>query len=76
MDEKDYRAIIFYYGREKYFNPMQIKSLEALTKYPANTCFRLYNGFALVLGNRVQEGKAFCPLCCFFCRFFLTFYSR
>lgn len=57
MDEKDYRAIIFYYGREKYFNPMQIKSLEALTKYPANTCFRLYNGFALVLGNRVQEGR-------------------
>lgn len=57
MDEQDYKAIILYYGREKYFNPMQSKSLEALTKYPANSCFRLYNGFALVLGNRVQEGK-------------------
>lgn len=57
MDEQDYKSIILYYGRRKYFHSMQNKSIEALTKFPANPCFRLYNGFALVLGNRIQEGK-------------------
>lgn len=36
---------------------MQSKSLEAITKFPANPCFRLFNGFGLCLGNRVQEGQ-------------------
>lgn len=57
MDDQDYKSLILYYGREKFFNLMQIQSLEALSKFPSLTCFRLYNGFALVLGNRVQEGK-------------------
>lgn len=57
MDEQDYKSIILYYGREKFFHSMQNKSLEAISKFPANPCFRLYNGFALVLGNRIQEGK-------------------
>lgn len=57
MDEQDYKSIILYYGREKYFNSMQNKSIEALTKFQANPCFRIYNGFALVLGNRIQEGE-------------------
>lgn len=56
MDELDYKSLILYYGREKYFHSMQSKSIEALTKFPANACFRLYNGFALSLGNRTQEG--------------------
>ncbi|XP_031631527.1 tetratricopeptide repeat protein 21B-like [Contarinia nasturtii] len=56
MDEVDYKSLILYYGREKYFHSMQSKSIEALTKFPANACFRLYNGFALSLGNRTQEG--------------------
>lgn len=58
MDEQDYKSIILYYGRKKYFHSMQSKSIEALTKFPANPCFRLYNGFALVLGNRIQEGES------------------
>lgn len=58
MDEQDYRSMIFYYGREKYFHTMQSKSIEAITKFPANPCFRLYNGFALTLGCRVQEGTS------------------
>lgn len=56
MDEQDYKSVILYYGRENLFHSMQNKSLEALPKYPANPCFRLFNGFALVLGNRIQEG--------------------
>lgn len=56
MDEQDYKSIILYYGREKFYHTMQNKSLEALSKFPSNTCFRLYNGFALVLGNRIPEG--------------------
>lgn len=66
MDEQDYKSLILYYGREKFFHSMQSKSIEALSKFPANPCFRLYNGFALVLGNRIQEGKkkmvSFCHL--------------
>lgn len=57
MDEQDYKSLILYYGREKYFNSMQTKSLEAITKFPANPCFRLFNGFGLCLGNRIQEGR-------------------
>lgn len=60
MDELDYKSLILYYGREKYFHSMQSKSIEALTKFPANPCFRLYNGIALCLGNRTQEGRALC----------------
>lgn len=56
MDEQDYKSVILFYGREKFFHSMQNKSLEALQKFPANPCFRLFNGFALVLGNRIQEG--------------------
>lgn len=57
MDEQDFKSLILYYGREKYYNSMQSKSLEAITKFPANPCFRLYNGFGLCLGNRIQEGN-------------------
>lgn len=56
MDADDYKSLILYYGREKFYQLMQNQSLQALTKYAGNKCFRLYNGFALVLGNRIQEG--------------------
>lgn len=56
MDDHEYKSLILYYGREKFFQLMQNKSLEGLTKFTGNTVFRLYNGFALVLGNRIQEG--------------------
>lgn len=59
MDDQDYKSLILYHGREKFFHSMQNKSLEALGKFPSLACFRLYNGFALVLGNRIQEGNDF-----------------
>lgn len=55
MDEQDYRSIILHYGREKFYHTMHTYSVEAVTKYPGDQSFRLLNGIALVLGNRVQE---------------------
>lgn len=56
MDADEYKSLILYYGREKFYQLMQNQSLLALAKFAGNKCFRLYNGFALVLGNRIQEG--------------------
>lgn len=56
MDEHDYKSLIQYFGREKFYQSMQNCSLEAITKFPGENTFRLYNGFALVLGNRMHEG--------------------
>lgn len=56
MDDREYKSLILYYGREKFYHLMQNTALEALSKFAGNACFRLYNGFALVLGNRIQEG--------------------
>lgn len=56
MDDHDYKSLILYYGREKFYHLMQNTALEALRKFPGNVAFRLYNGYALVLGNRIQEG--------------------
>lgn len=56
MNERDYKSLIHYYGREKFYQSMQNCALEALTKYPGDSEFRLYNGISLVLGNRIQEG--------------------
>lgn len=55
MDEQDYKSIILYYGREKFYHTMHTYSVEAVTKFPGDQSFRLLNGIALVLGNRVQE---------------------
>lgn len=57
MDEQDFKSIILYYGRERYFQSMQMKSLEAMKTYPLEQAFRLYNGFAMIAGNRIQEGS-------------------
>ncbi|XP_055385031.1 tetratricopeptide repeat protein 21B-like [Condylostylus longicornis] len=56
MDEEDYVSLILYYGRKKFYHSMQKASLDGLAKHSRNSSFRLFNGFALVLGNRVQEG--------------------
>lgn len=56
MNESEYSALSIYYGREKFFNSMQQLSHEAQLKYPGNHQFRLLNGIALVLGNRIQDG--------------------
>lgn len=56
MDYEDYKSVILYYGRERYYHTMQTRALEALTKFPGDPIFRFYNGIALVLGNRQQEG--------------------
>lgn len=56
MDAEEYKSLILYYGREKFYQLMQNQSLLAVAKYAGNKCFRMYNGFALVLGNRIQEG--------------------
>lgn len=55
MDERDYKSIILHYGREKFYHTMHTYAVEAVTKYPGDQTFRLMNGIALVLGNRVQE---------------------
>lgn len=56
MDDHDYKSLILYYGREKFYHLMQNTALEGLRKFSGASCFRLFNGFALVLGNRIQEG--------------------
>ncbi|XP_069686948.1 tetratricopeptide repeat protein 21B-like [Periplaneta americana] len=56
MEEKDLKAKILYYCREKLYHAMQSVALEGLRKYPGDATFRLYNGLSLVLGRRTQEG--------------------
>lgn len=55
MESHTYTSLILYYGRERFFHLMQTYALEALANYPAHKSFRLYNGYALCLGNRIQE---------------------
>lgn len=55
MESHEYTSLILYYGRERFFHLMQTYALEALAKYPGHKSFRLYNGYALCLGNRIQE---------------------
>ncbi|XP_055680428.1 tetratricopeptide repeat protein 21B-like [Lutzomyia longipalpis] len=56
MDDHDFKSIIQHYGREKFYHSMQHRAFEGLSKFSGNLCFRFYNGIALVLGNRIQEG--------------------
>lgn len=55
MEPHEYTSLILYYGRERFFHMMQTYALDALAKYPGHKPFRLYNGLALCLGNRIQE---------------------
>ncbi|XP_059219458.1 tetratricopeptide repeat protein 21B [Stomoxys calcitrans] len=56
MDIQDFENLLLYYGRSEFFHTMQKFALDGLAKYPTHIAFRLYNGIALVLGNRMQEG--------------------
>lgn len=56
LNSEDFESLLFYYGREEFFHTMQKTALDGLAKYPSLAVFRLYNGIALVLGNRLQEG--------------------
>lgn len=56
MDVQDIEGLLLYYGRSEFFHTMQKTALDGLARYPTNVAFRLYNGIALVLGNRMQEG--------------------
>lgn len=56
LDTHDFESILLYHGRSEFFHTMQKTALDGLARFPSHLVFRLYNGFALVLGNRVQEG--------------------
>uniref|UniRef100_A0A1B0CZK1 Uncharacterized protein n=1 Tax=Phlebotomus papatasi TaxID=29031 RepID=A0A1B0CZK1_PHLPP len=56
MDDHDFKSIIQHYGREKFYHSMQNRAFDGLSKFSGSPCFRFYNGIALVLGNRNQEG--------------------
>lgn len=56
MDDTDFKSLIIYHGREKFYNTMQLTCLEAINKFPGNVTFRFFNGICLILANRVQEG--------------------
>ncbi|GAB0090491.1 Tetratricopeptide repeat [Sergentomyia squamirostris] len=56
MDDHDFKCIILHYGREKFYHSMQNRAFEGLSRFSGNAGFRFYNGIALVLGNRNQEG--------------------
>uniref|UniRef100_A0A182SMF2 Tetratricopeptide repeat protein 21B n=1 Tax=Anopheles maculatus TaxID=74869 RepID=A0A182SMF2_9DIPT len=57
MDEHDYRSVIIYHARNRYYYTMQRSALEAMAKYTNDVSFRFLNGLALILdGFRLQEG--------------------
>lgn len=55
MDCNDYISLVLYYGRSTFYNSMQKVALDGLAKFPMQSEFRLFNGIALALGNRMQE---------------------
>ncbi|KAH8417031.1 hypothetical protein KR222_001783 [Zaprionus bogoriensis] len=55
MDTNDYVSLVLYYGRSSLYNSMQKTALDGLAKFPMQSEFRLFNGIALALGNRMQE---------------------
>lgn len=55
MDSNDYKSLVMYYGRSRFYNSMQKMALEGLVKFPMQPEFKLFNGVALALGNRMQE---------------------
>ncbi|XP_035914801.1 tetratricopeptide repeat protein 21B-like isoform X3 [Anopheles stephensi] len=57
MDEHDYRSVIIYHARNRYYYTMQRSALEAMAKYTNDFSFRFLNGLSLILdGFRLQEG--------------------
>lgn len=55
MDEKEYKALIFIAGLDKFYNTMNLMCVEAVGKF-GNSNFRFLNGISLIFSNRIQEG--------------------
>lgn len=55
MDEKEYKALIFIAGLDKFYNTMNLLCVEAVGKF-GNSNFRFLNGISLIFSNRIQEG--------------------
>lgn len=54
MDEKEYKALIFIAGLDKFYNTMNLLCVEAIGKF-GNSNFRFLNGISLIFSNRIQE---------------------
>lgn len=55
MDEKEYKALIFIAGLDKFYNTMNLMCIEAVGKFGSSN-FRFLNGISLIFSNRIQEG--------------------
>lgn len=55
MEEKDYKALIFIAGLDKFYNTMNLLCVEAVGKFGSSS-FRFLNGISFIFSNRVQEG--------------------
>lgn len=55
MEEKDYKALIFIAGLDKFYNTMNLLCVEAVGKFGSSN-FRFLNGTSLIFSNRIQEG--------------------
>ncbi|XP_017846384.1 tetratricopeptide repeat protein 21B-like [Drosophila busckii] len=55
MNANEYRSLVLYYGRLRFYHSMQKMALDGLAKFPMQSEFRMFNGVALALGNRMQE---------------------
>lgn len=55
MDEKEYKALIFIAGLDKFYNTMNLMCVDAVGKF-GNSNFRFLNGISLIFSNRIQEG--------------------
>lgn len=55
MDEKEFKALIFIAGLDKFYNTMNFLCVEAVGKF-GNSNFRFLNGISLIFSNRIQEG--------------------
>lgn len=55
MDEKEFKALIFIAGLDKFYNTMNSLCVEAIGKFSSSD-FRFMNGISLIFSNRIQEG--------------------
>jgi tetratricopeptide repeat protein 21B len=54
-DAVDFKAKIFFYFRNKYYNAMIAACKDGMSKYKGEGPFRLYHALALLLNNRLEE---------------------
>lgn len=55
MDEKEFKALIFIAGLDKFYYSMNLLCIEAVAKFGGSN-FRFLNGISLIFSNRIQEG--------------------